>query len=180
LSEELPEPPRQVAHFALLILVGFTIAGSVILSGRAVTLASFNNVAPGGPAPRALTPVSSDDWTVIIHRSDWKPPIAKLLGRDGAGQPPRLGWIVREWSFLSLPLVAYRQSDLAVFREDGYGYRLSGLMPDQIAAMKRSGQPPWFPWWRYTWGWLAVAAVAGFAWAELRWQAKRRQMLGLI
>ncbi|WP_419809175.1 hypothetical protein [Sphingomonas sp.] len=179
-EHEPREPVRQVWHFALLALVGFMVIACLALSGRAPLLTSFNNVAPAGPVPAGIVPDYGDDWSVIIHRSDWNARAATLLGRTGEGNPLRMGWVVREWSFLGLPLFATRQGDLAVFKEDSYGYRLAGLTEDQRAAIERRGGPGWFPFWRHCWGWIAVAAVAVFAWAELRWQARRRAVLGIM
>ena len=173
------EPPRQVWHFALLVLVGLTVVASLALSGRSPLLSSFNNVAPAGAPPAGVVPPIGEDWGTFIHRSDYRPAAAKLLGRMGEGQGVRLGWVVRQWSFLGLPLVGYRQGELAAFEENSGGYKLVGLTDEQRAAIDRAGAP-WFPWWRVGWGWLAVAAVAGFAGAELRWQARRRAALGLI
>ena len=174
------EPPRQVWHFLLLVPVAFALLASALLSGRPVLLASFNNVALAGPAPAAVVPDFGSDWSAIVHRSDWRAPIAQALGHPDLRRPPRLGWPVRQWSFLSLPLGAYRQGPLLAAKEDGYGYRLYGLTDEQIGAIDRAGATPWYPWWRYGWGWLVIACVAAFAWAELRWQARRREMLGLI
>ena len=179
MTGEMVEPPRQVAHFVLLVFVGFLTVASLMLSTRGPTLASLNNVAPAGAAPAGVVPPIGDDWSAVVHRSDWNPAAATALGRTGLGEGVRLGWVVRQWSFLGLPLFAFRQGELAAFETDAYGYRLVGLTPEQLAAVDRAGTP-WFPWWRFAWGWLAVAAVAGFAWAELRWQARRRAILGLI
>lgn len=179
MEDEPREPPRQVWHFGLLVLVGLMIMASLALSKRPPILASFNNVAPAGRPPAGTVPPIGEDWSAVIHRSDWTPMAAKLLRRLGEGEGVRLGWVVREWSFLGLPLLAFRQGELAAFETDSYGYRLAGLTVEQQAAVERAGTP-WFPWWRFAWGWLAVAAVAGFGWAELRWQARRREALGLI
>lgn len=169
------EPPRQVWHFALIVLFGFAVIGSELLARRPLLYGAFNNVAPAGVAPATMRP---DDWSLTIHRSDWAPPIAMLPGHARADRPARLGWVVREWSLLSLPIAGWRQSNLAVFTEDGYGYRMAGLTPEQLR--KAEGGVGWFPWWRHLWGWLPFAALAGFVWAELRWQARRRELLGII
>ena len=173
------EPPRQVWHFGLLLAVMFVLLVSHLVSARPMMIASFNNVAPAGDLPPAVTDVM-DDWSAVIHRSDWKAPIARALGHAANDRRVRLGWVVREWSFMTLPLFAWRQSDLAAFREDLYGYRLLGLTDGQLGAIERSIGRPWFPWWRFAWGWLVIAALAAFIWAELRWQARRRALLGLI
>lgn len=156
------------------------VIGSLVLSSRPPTLASFNNVAAAGPLPPGFVSAYGDDWSLAIHRSDWKPDIAAMLGLPGKARTPHLGWVVREWSFLGLPLFAYRQSDLAVVREDEYGFRLAGLTDDEAHAIARAGSVRWFPFWRYSWGLLAAAFVAVWIWLELRWQARRRAILGLI
>lgn len=177
-TDEPREPPRAVAHFFFLVLVGFMVIGSLALSARPPILASFLNVAPGRAAPAGVAdPV---DWSLTIHRSDWRPGVARLLGRIRTAPAPRLGWVVREWSFLGLPLFAIRQSDVSVYREDEVGYRLAGLTDAERQAVERAGGAGLFPFWRYVWGWIAVAAVALFAWAELRWQAWRRAILGIL
>lgn len=179
MTGERPEPPRQVWHFPLLIALAFVILVSHLVSDRPMMIASFNNVAPVGDLPPAVTDVI-DDWSITIHRSDWNGPVALALGRTGDGRRVRLGWVVREWSLMTLPLFAYRQSDLAAFREDMYGYRLLGLTPGQLRVVATATGTPWFPWWRFAWGWLAVTALGLFVWAELRWQARRRALLELI
>lgn len=134
------EPPRAVAHVAWLVLGGFMVVASLLLSERAPTLARFN-VAPGGPVPAGVPHVFGNDWSLVIHRSDWRPAIAKALGRTDEEQPLRLGWVVREWSFLGLPLFAYRPSGLAAYRTDRYGYRVSALIVDEVAAIRARGGP---------------------------------------
>lgn len=181
MTQERDEPPRAVAHFGLLILVGFMVVASLLVSTRAPTLASFNNVAIAGPVPAGVKLTDyGDDWSVLIHRSDWRAPVAALLGHTTRGRPPRLGWVVREWSFLGLPLFATRQGDLAAVKEDEYGYRLVGLTNEEQAAVAAKGGPGLYPFWRYSWGLLAIAAVAAWVWLEFRWQARRRAALGLI
>ena len=178
-DDQAREPTRDVWHFGLLALVGFMIVASLVLSTRSPILASYNNVAVAGRPPAGVVPPIGQDWMTTIHRSDWRPKVALALGRTGKGEGVRLGWIVRQWSFLGLPLAGFRMSTLTAFETDEYGYRVIGLTVDQYAAIDREGTP-WFPWWQVGWGWLAIAAVAGFAWAELRWQARRRAALGLI
>ena len=175
--DDLPEPPRQVWHFALIVLFCFAVLISEAVARRPLLYGLFNNVAPAGKAPPELRP---DDWSLTIHRSDWNPLVATLLGHARADRPARLGWVVREWSVLSLPLAGWRQSDLAVFTEDGYGYRMAGLTEAQRADLDRRGLIGWFPWWRFVWGWLPIGALAGFVRAELHWQSRRRALLGII
>ena len=179
-EDTTPEPPRAVAHWGLAIAAAFMVIASMALSARPLMFGTFNNVAPAGAVPSgvALTDYG-DDWSVIIHRSDWRLPIAAALGylRE---RPARLGWIVHEWSLFSLPLFATRQSDLAAVKEDAYGYRLVGLTDAERAAVTAKGGPGVFPFWRYCWGLLAVAAVAAAIWLEFRWQARRRAVLGLM
>ncbi len=173
------EPPRQVWHFFLLAAAVIVITASHLVSARPLMISSFNNVAPAGDLPATVTDVP-DDWSALIQRRVWKPPFAAMLGHHADARRIRLGWVVRGWSFMTLPLFARRQSDLAAFRETPYGYALFGLSTEQLRQVDAAGATPWFPWWRFTWGWLVLAAVAGFGWAELRWQARRRAMLGLI
>lgn len=177
------EPTRQVWHFGLLVAFVFALIASHLLARRPLMVASFNNVAPAGALPASvradLAAWQLSDWSIVIHRSDWTPPVARLLGHTRAG-PPRLGWVVHQWSVLTLPVVGWRQSDLAVVLEDDYGYRLSALTPEQRAAVDKAGAVGWFPWWRVGWGWLPIALFAGFAWGELRWQARRRALLGVM
>lgn len=172
-----PEPRRQVWHFALLVPAIFAMLASQLLGARPLFYGAFNNVAPAGVAPASMTP---DDWTLTVHRSDWRPPIAASLGHTTPDRPARLGWVVREFSVLSMPIAGWRQSPLAAYREDAYGYRVAGLYADQLAAAARDGAAGWFPWWRFVWGWLPLLAVAAFVRAELGWQARRRDVLGII
>ena len=174
------EPPRQVGHFALLIAAAFTLIISAFASGRPMALGGFNNVAVVGSPPAGMRFAWAEDWSVVIHRSDWNPAIAKALGRTGEGQGPRLGWIIREWSFFSLPLFAWRQSDLSLVKEDAYGYQLSALTDEERRTIEQRGGPGLFPFWRYCWGLLVPLAVAAAIAMEFRWQARRRAMLGLI
>ena len=183
IDPEVGEPTRQVWHFALLIAFVFVLVGSHLLGRRPLMIASFNNVAPAGQLPASvradLAWWQTQDWSIVIHRSDWIPPVGNALGHTRKG-PPRLGWVVHEWSVLTLPVAGWRTSELAVVAEDDYGYRLSALTPEQRAAVDEAGAAGWFPWWRSTWGWAAIALFAGFVWAELRWQAKRRALLGVM
>lgn len=176
-EDEGREPPRQVWHFALIVVAAFALLASAFLGSRPLLYGMTNNVAPAGTAPAGLWP---DDWSVTIARRDWNAPASALLGHGRPGRPARLGWVVREATLLSLPLGAWRQSDVAVFTEDAYGYRLAGLTPEQLADLDRRGAVGWFQWWRFVWGWLPLAAFAGFVWAELGWQARRRALLGLM
>ena len=177
--DENAEPRRQVWHFALLVAFVWIVFASELLARRPVLYGLFNNVAPAGPAPRGVAPLFEEDWSAIVHRSDWSPPVARLLGHDRR-RAARLGWVVREASVLSLPLAGWRPGDQpALVVEDSYGYRLTGLTPEQLRAVTTRGLPP-FPWWRCVWGWLPLAAFAGFAAAELRWQARRRELMGVI
>ena len=175
MTEEWREPTRQVWHFALLVFAAFAMILSQAVARRPVLYGAFNNVAPAGTAPASVAP---DDWSLTVHRSDWSPMVAGLLGHTRADRPARLGWTVREWSLLSMPLAGWRQSDLAVFTEDDYGYRMAGLTPDQHAALDHMAG--WFPWWRFVWGWLPLAAFGGFVLAELRWQDRRRALSGVM
>lgn len=175
--DDTAEPPRQVWHFALVVMFGFALVVSQFAGQRPLFYGMFNNVAPAGEAPAAMRP---DDWSLTIRRSDWSPALAALIGYTRPERPARLGWVVREGSLLSFPLFAWRQSELTVYTEDGYGYRMAGLTTEQRAAVERAGAVGWFPWWRHVWGWLPLAALAGFIWAELRWQDRRRALMGII
>ena len=175
------EPTRQVWHFGLLIPVLFAVITSHWLAARPLMIAPFNNVAFAGPAPRGLVSAyGEDEWSVVIHRSDWSPPVAAALGHTGPGRPPRLGWVVREWSVLTLPIAGWRQSALAVVAEDAYGYKLIPLTDAEQQALAARGAVGWLPWWRFTWGWLVIALFAGFVRGELHWQARRRAIMGIL
>lgn len=182
-DQEPRAPVRQVWHFGLLALVGLAVMASVLLSARPPTLASMYNVVLRAPLPRT----QMGQWraySVWIPKTDWRPPVAAALGRTGEGAPPRLGYLVRQWTFLGLPLVATRKSDLLVVKEDERQYSLGGTFEEEEQALARQpgGRPGLglFPFWRFCWGWLAVAAVGVFAWAELRWQTRRRALLGIM
>ena len=179
-ADDAPEPTREVRHYALLILFMVTMIVSQFVAQRPLLYGLHNNVAFVGVAPADVVPDPGEDWSVMIRRNDWRPPIAALLGHGRSGRPVRLGWVVRQGSLFSLPLFGWRISELAVVTEDGYGYRISGLSPDQRAALERRGAIGWLPWWRLGWGWLPFAALAGFVWGELRWQARRRALLGIM
>lgn len=183
IEEEPREPVRQVWHFGLLALVGLMVMASLALSARPPTLASMYNVVVRGPLPDTGM-AQYRVYNAWIPKTDWRPEIAARLGRTGAGAPPRLGYLVRQWTFLGLPLVAFRQGDFIAVREDARQYSLGGLYDeeDQALARQPGGKPGFglFPFWRFCWGWLAVAAVGVFAWAELNWQARRRALLGIM
>lgn len=176
----MTEPPRQVGHFSLLIAAAFLLFISAFASGRPMALGGFNNVAVVGPPPAGMRFAWAEDWSVVIHSSDWRPAIAKALGRTGEEQGLRLGWIIREWSFFSLPLLAWRQSELTLVKQDAYGYQLSALTEEERRAIEQRGGAGPFPFWRYCWGLLVPLAVAGWVWLEFRWQARRRAAMGLI
>ena len=182
-DEEPLEPVRQVWHFGLLALVGLAVMASLVLSARPPTLASMYNVVFRAPLPRT----EMGRWraySVWVPKTDWRPEVAVAIGRTGEVEPPRLGYLVRQWTFLGLPLVATRKSDLLVIKENARQYSLGGMFEEEEQALvgQPDGKPGFglFPFWRFCWGWLAVAAVAMFAWAELAWQARRRALLGIM
>lgn len=192
MSDELPEPPRQVAHFALLILVGFLIAGSFVLSGRPVMLASLPHIAFVADVPRHRHEDQLATFTAVagalLPKTDWRPPIAVALGKVGevGTVRPKLGYWVRSWTFLGLPMFAVTEGGYAVYLDRPGYYRAVPLGEGGEAELIRQtgGRRFWGSWlwsyWRHCWGLLAPIGVAVFAWAEFRWQAKRRAILGLI
>lgn len=189
--DEPAEPPRQVAHFALLILVGLMIVGSLALSRRPPTLASMPLVVHVADIPPhdALLQLGAytELYGALVPHTDWRPQVAALLGRtgDATDAPPRLGYWVRQWTFLGLPIFARKESGYSVYFDRPDYIRAAPLSEEGLAQLeKQTGSRFWagwwFPFWRFSWGLLAVAAVGGWVWLEFRWQAKRRTLMGLI
>ena len=139
-DDQAREPTRDVWHFGLLALVGFMIVASLVLSTRSPILASYNNVAVAGRPPAGVVPPIGQDWMTTIHRSDWRPKVALALGRTGKGEGVRLGWIVRQWSFLGLPLAGFaRPSTGAPSRPCGMRFskrRLNSAAFAMVAEVK--------------------------------------------
>jgi hypothetical protein len=191
LIDEPREPPRAVAHFALLVLIGFMVVISAALSQRPVTLASLPHIAHVADVPTHRTQEQLrwfvQSYGAWLPKTDWRPPIAAALGRNGDAPPGRLrlGYAVRVWTFLSLPMFAYKEGGYAVYLDQPGQYRALALSEEGLADLEReTGRRFWagwfFPFWRYSWGLIAVAALAGFAVLELRWQARRRAILGVM
>lgn len=189
-QDELPEPPRQVAHFLLLVAVAFLIIASVALSGRPVLRAGVPNLVHVADIPSRAGLAQLQNYTeafgAVLPKTDWRPGIGRLLGRDGsAAGPPRLGYWVRGYSFLGLPLFARKEGGYSLYLDRPGSYRVVPLGDEGLDLLARQAggrfwQGWWFPWWRFSWGLVAPLLIAAFVWAELRWQARRRGILGLI
>jgi hypothetical protein len=191
LSDDRREPPRQVGHFALLIFVGLLIVASLALSRRPPVLASLPHIAFVAEVPRHRhedqLAAFAQVYGAFIPKTDWRPDVAVLLERDRpqAMARLRLGYWVRSWTFLGLPMFAVKEGGYTVYLDRPGHYRAVALgKTGEAELIKQTGSRFWGSWWpaywRYCWGLLAPMAVGAWIWLELRWQARRRMAMGLI
>ena len=185
------EPPRAVAHYVLLALVLLVILATQLVSARGILLGDLPDVVHVADIPPRAGLATLDRYVsayaYTVPDPALRPEVARVFA--GAGRPvqtpPRLGYSIRQIVFLGLPFFAYREGGYVLYRAYP-GYRqMAPLGADGLELLRRQAGEDltagWvFPFWRVGWGWLAVAAVAAFAWLEWRGQVRRREALGLI
>ena len=187
------EPPRAVAHYFLLAAVLLVILAAQLVSARGVLLGDMPNVVHVAEIPPRAGRETLDRYISVyaytVPDPGVRPALAIALARRGGGaattSPPRLGYSIREIDFIGMPFFAYREGGYVLYRTYP-GYRqMAPLGDDGLALLRRQVGADltkgWiFPFWRVGWGWLAVIAIAAFAWLEWRSQVRRREAMGLI
>lgn len=179
------EPAPRVAHYMFLVLAALLVVGSFLISRRPVLLANSPDV-----APVAIVPLRAEPDGVRPYISAFGYHVPKTAWRASASAAPdtrslRIGYSVRQVTFLTLPMFAYPEAGYVLYLDEGWANGLAPLGKDGLADLEHKAGAPlaqgWiFPVWRYAWGWLFPLAIALFFWRERRWQAERRAMLGLI
>lgn len=182
------EPRKQVAHYLLLVLSCLLITGSVLVSQRPITLANMPAVAMAGPVPDRADPARLGNYVrayaAFVPNAGWRPQVRALIGGSGEGRV-QVGYSLRQVSFLGLPFFAYPEAGYVLAIDDGSYTAIAALGKDGLAELERQtgvALPRISPlaFLRYGWGWMLPALVALFVWFELKWQARRREALGLI
>lgn len=103
----------------------------------------------------------------------------------GEPAPVRLGYNYRTLSLLKLPLLAYRDLGFVLYDDNGMRQRMIPLDDDYMKLLAEEageplGQGYAFPFWRYVWGWLIVAALAAALVSWRHEEAAKRLALGII
>lgn len=104
---------------------------------------------------------------------------------DAHDRWPRLGYEVREWTFLGMPFGYYSELGYVAYNEDADELVAAPLIEPawaQLASetggdLRRKGG---YPFWQSTWGWLFVAGLLLWAWLRHRWVVRTREEQGLI
>ncbi|ARS25870.1 hypothetical protein [Sphingomonas sp. KC8] len=160
----------------LLMVVGIGIATALLFGGRDWRFTSrpgVDHVAMlAGKVDEVRLNQLLNDGVVIVP----------ALGdpREGANSPPMLGYSYREVALIGLPFVAYPELGLVLFDETPTGLRAYPLDAEtlhglEVEAGRSFTRDYSFPFYRFMWGWLFVAALA--AWLILQMRVKARTRL---
>src|SRR4051794_32893250 len=89
----------------------------------------------------------------------------------------RLGYAFREVSIIKMPLWAYEEGGLVVYRELPQGYSVEPIASEQVTALERATGRSYsnhrLTLWRHLWGWLFVAGFILWWFMARRDEARR-------
>ena len=104
---------------------------------------------------------------------------------DQADYWPKLGYSVREISFLGMPFGYFTDMGPVVYTESRWELVAAPLVDQawtqfdkEVGRDLRRGF--FYPFWRHCWGWLFVAGIALWGWLRHRWVVGMRAEQGLI
>lgn len=110
-----------------------------------------------------------------------------LEDHDYGHGPAALGYSMREWGILGMPLLAVKELGQVAYveRNDHEGSWQVPLEGDGMDLLtKQIGRDPGagfiYPYWRHLWGWLFIAGVGLYAWLRMREIRRMRLEQGLI
>lgn len=182
------EPQLPVYHYVLLAFVAILILGTNVFAQRSILLNNVPDVAHLADLPPAAGGEAKAReilaWGAIMPTSRLRPQFARALLPADAATGPKLGYSVRQVTFLGLPFFAYKEAGHVLYVRTPENFRIWPIGDDGVAALEKQigGKVDVgvFPFWQYGWGWLALLAVALFGWCEWRNQRRRRELLGLL
>lgn len=182
------EPQLPVYHYVLLAFVAILILVTNAVAQRSILLNNVPDVAHLADLPPAASGTAGARqvfaWGALIPTSRLRPPLARMLLPDDAATQPKLGYSVRQITFLGLPFYAYKEAGEVLYVRTPENFQIAGVGAGGVAGLEQElGQKldvGIFPFWLYIWGWLAPLAVGLFGWFEWRNQRRRRELLGLL
>lgn len=181
------EPRLPTWHFLFLGVIALMILVTNAVASRSILLNNVPDVAHLADLPPKALEIAkqrTDYYGVFMPTSRLRPALAAGVLSADDWDTPRLGYSVRQITFLGLPMAAYKEAGEVLYRRKADGFHIYGVDVDGVAGLEKvSGETiavGIFPFWLYYWGWLAVIFTALFAWFEWRRQVRRREILGLL
>lgn len=180
------EPRLPMWHYGFLGFAAVMILLTNVVAHRSILLSNVPDVAHLADLPPKAATVALDrmTWAAFLPTSRLRPELAAQFLTPEDATTPKLGYSVRQVTFLGLPFWAYREVGEVLYTRSPNGFTLHWVGDEPVAALEEaSGEKiavGTFPFWLYGWGWLAVLAVALFGWFEWRNQVSRREILGLL
>ncbi len=160
----------------ILAALALLLAANLYFTDRPWTLTSAPRVAeiavlPDGPALAALRRDTEIGMGMLPYPNRRTPPAAGPM-------PLKLGWAYREVALFGMPMWGYPEGGLVTYLEMPQGIQVALIDPERAALLDRLTGERYaslsFPWHRFVWGWLAVAAL--LAWVRIgRWEARREE-----
>ena len=162
----------------LLGLMVLIFAGIVLLSGRPFLPANTPRISEIHSLPEEPKFADVRDFThygsgILPYNARERAERSRRNWNER--QPIKVGYAFREVSMMRLPLAAYRDLGLVTYVETGAGYKIAILGPEQVELLEeltgRDYDGYFFPFWRYSWGWLVVfgfLSVLGLQYREHR------------
>ncbi len=184
------EPRRPTLQAVLLAAIVMMIGSGILFTGRPLMLSNSPRIDRVAELPASVDRAELAREVVVYPY--WVPQRASFLTRfvasAGAARAqdyPVLGYSVREVTILGLPLFGYTELGFVVAIPGLSSTQATPISDEQLAALDRQAgeklERGWlFPFWKHSWGLLALAAAGLAVWLELRFQAHRRAVLGII
>ena len=102
--------------------------------------------------------------------------------REGPNSPPMLGYSYREVALIGLPFLAYPDMGFVLFDETPTGLRAYPIDAAYLRLLESEAGVPLardygFPYYRFLWGWLFIAAIAAWVFLQRRAKARGRVVL---
>lgn len=195
-EREIP-PPGQALRQAMIGMLVVALVAVELLSSRPLNATSALRVLPVAdiPARADLSQlrrfVDAYAFMVIEPRRQLNflsaatmtpPTTAPVAVPDDT---PRLGYLIREFSFLGMPIYAQRDPGFALYQKGTGAYRVLPLDRDGLDLLaKHAGSHLEtgyvFPVWEHSWGWLFVIGFLGVLGLEMRARARHRDAMGIM
>lgn len=160
----------------LLAALALFLAANLYVTDRPWTLTSAPRVAeiavlPDEPALAGVRRYTEVGSGLLPYPSRRTPPAAGPM-------PLKLGWAYREVALFGMPMWGYPEGGLVTYLEMPQGIQVALIDAERAASLDRLAGAQYsslaFPWYRFVWGWLAVAVLLAIVRIGL-WEARREE-----
>jgi len=160
----------------LLAALALFLAANLYFTDRPWTLTSAPRVAeiavlPDAPALATLRRDTEIGMGMLPYPSRRTPPAAGPV-------PLKLGWAYREVALFGMPMWGYKEGGLVTYLEMPQGIQVALVDAERAALLDRLTGAQYssraFPWYKFVWGWLAVAVLLAAVRIGL-WEARREE-----